>query len=91
MNADLKQLLSFLFPWYSAIQSTVYKRTAFIPINYELYISGTIVLHIKYMLTSGCRSLLEKINGCCSCGGIVLYDLRTVTPISRRSVHSGGL
>jgi hypothetical protein len=76
MNADLKELLSFLFPGYSAIQSTVYKHIVSIPMNRQLYISGTILLYsmLHVYFASGCWSFFENGNRCSSPGGVVLYD-----------------
>ena len=73
MNADLKQSLSFLSPGYSAIytiQSTVYKRIVFIPIELSTVYFCTIVLYIKCSSDPGRRSSRTETG----CGGIMLYD-----------------
>jgi hypothetical protein len=36
---------------YNTIQSAVYKRSVFVPLNSQLYISGTLVLHIRYIFS----------------------------------------
>ena len=61
MSAVLKQLLTFLFSWYSTIQSTVYKRIVFVPMDYQLYISGTVLLlHIKCILSQWMHVLSRR-------------------------------
>ena len=72
ISAELKQLLSFFLPVYNTIQNAVNKRSVFVPLNHQLYISGALVLHIRYIFSQWMLVLPRDGNRCCSGGGVVL-------------------